>query len=640
MSGFRSRLAVISAVLVTAGCSFEIERPFTGNDSADPGQSTDARAEVSAPDLPVDGAEVRFPDDAPTDLSGEVRESGDSAPAEQVIPDVVDTVAPDEVSPGECLVADDCAPALGPPKLCHKWECELESGLGVCLLVHNDGAWCEDGDQCTVGDACQGGFCTPGGELECVPSGPCRESSCDPFAGCVEENITGSCDDGDACTDSDHCVMGECKGAVVKCDDSNFCTDDSCDPLDGCMYEFNTKQCNDKDPCTGPDTCQEGQCVGVDVGCQCQNDQDCEALPSWNWCAGKPHCKKVVVPHVCKPLPGTAVECPQVGGPGAECVKNECLPETGECELLPVNDGGACDIGNKCNLDAHCMQGVCQGGLKVDCDDFDPCTQDECNPAEGCTYTPLPNCAPCIEEGNQFSSIGLPGDPSCCPGLQAIPVCEPSACGPQDPGCDGCECAGSAMVCSQCPNGVCEDWENICNCEKDCEASAGNCKEKGGECHTMVVNDLNLGCPENTAGDSQVSGCMVGEICCLPVDLCANVQCPAGMQCYFGVCTLNPGVCQGIPFQGCCDGVMLKYCTGDKVVKTDCTSNPACGWNPDKAFYDCGTKGEPDPSGQLPLACPSGCVPQCGDKMCGNDGCGGSCGSCPPNMYCKEGMCI
>ena len=34
------------------------------------------------------------------------------------------------------------------------------------------------------------------------------------------------------------------------------------------------------------------------------------------------------------------------------------------------------------------------------------------------------------------------------------------------------------------------------------------------------------------------------------------------------------------------------------------------------------------------------CVPQCGGKQCGDDGCAGSCGACPPDYVCQEGACI
>ena len=37
------------------------------------------------------------------------------------------------------------------------------------------------------------------------------------------------------------------------------------------------------------------------------------------------------------------------------------------------------------------------------------------------------------------------------------------------------------------------------------------------------------------------------------------------------------------------------------------------------------------------LSCP--CTPACDGKECGNDGCGGSCGTCDPGFYCDQGSC-
>ncbi len=33
------------------------------------------------------------------------------------------------------------------------------------------------------------------------------------------------------------------------------------------------------------------------------------------------------------------------------------------------------------------------------------------------------------------------------------------------------------------------------------------------------------------------------------------------------------------------------------------------------------------------------CEPECGEKQCGDDGCGGICGSCPPYHFCQAGAC-
>jgi hypothetical protein len=41
----------------------------------------------------------------------------------------------------------------------------------------------------------------------------------------------------------------------------------------------------------------------------------------------------------------------------------------------------------------------------------------------------------------------------------------------------------------------------------------------------------------------------------------------------------------------------------------------------------------------LSLKCQSGCIPACGDKECGDDGCLGTCGSCAPGTACVDGAC-
>jgi hypothetical protein len=55
---------------------------------------------------------------------------------------------------------------------------------------------------------------------------------------------------------------------------------------------------------------------------------------------------------------------------------------------------------------------------------------------------------------------------------------------------------------------------------------------------------------------------------------------------------------------GCCEGNVLKYCDSGKLRVLPCTLNPSCGWLANAQLYDCGTPGQPDPQGKLPMACP------------------------------------
>ena len=104
--------------------------------------------------------------------------------------------------------------------------------------------------------------------------------------------------------------------------------------------------------------------------------------------------------------------------------------------------------------------------------------------------------------------------------------------------------------------------------------------------------------------------------------------------------------CSGIPADGCCDQARTShyFCkvVNDEEITciTDCGA-ASCGWDCDTSGgecitwpaasgeYACGqSPAEPDETGEHPWTCPKLCAPSCGGKDCGDDGCGGTCGSC------------
>jgi hypothetical protein len=77
-----------------------------------------------------------------------------------------------------------------------------------------------------------------------------------------------------------------------------------------------------------------------------------------------------------------------------------------------------------------------------------------------------------------------------------------------------------------------------------------------------------------------------------------------------------------------CDGDILKSCSGNgNITEFNCAGvNKTCGQNPDGSF------------GCLDS---SQCTPQCAGKQCGDNLCGGSCGSCPKEFSCNsDGQCV
>jgi len=113
--------------------------------------------------------------------------------------------------------------------------------------------------------------------------------------------------------------------------------------------------------------------------------------------------------------------------------------------------------------------------------------------------------------------------------------------------------------------------------------------------------------------------------------------CGGDWSCYPGG---GPTGCDGLTYEGCCDGNVLKYCENNQIKTINCGNQPQCGWDSQNKFYNCGTNGGSDPSGKYPKDCGGGCEPNCAGKECGGDGCGGSCGTCAGDETCQSGQCV
>jgi hypothetical protein len=116
-----------------------------------------------------------------------------------------------------------------------------QEALDICA-VSPEGALCDDGKACTISDHCMGGVCvgmvapdnTPctDGDV-CTINDVCTAGLC---AGTVAPDDH-TCTDGDPCTDPDTCHAGKCRPGPPKvCDDGNICTTDSCVVNKGCLF--------------------------------------------------------------------------------------------------------------------------------------------------------------------------------------------------------------------------------------------------------------------------------------------------------------------------------------------------------------------------------------------------------------------
>ena len=251
-------------------------------------------------------------------------------------------VCDQEQFPYKCVINPEtivtCPEPDGASAFCIQSHCDPASG--ECSFVpDHEGFPCEDGDICTASDHCHLGQCEAGDAFSCDDGNPCTDDSCQADAGCIHQSNNHPCDDANSCTTGDVCADGMCHGSgSVDCDDDNVCTKDTCTPDSGCNHELIAAACSDGDPCTVNDQCSGGVCVS-----------------------------------------GPTLDC----NDGNACTDDACNDD-GLCQHVP-NDG-ACDDGNACTAGDKCSGGWCLGNSPVECDDDNICTDDSCAPAAGCLF--------------------------------------------------------------------------------------------------------------------------------------------------------------------------------------------------------------------------------------------------------------
>ncbi|MBC8293446.1 MAG: hypothetical protein H8E45_09820, partial [Proteobacteria bacterium] len=316
---------------------------------------------------------------------------------------------------------------------------------------------CDDSDACTQSDSCQAGVCTGSNPVVCTASDQCHTvGSCDPGTGVCSDPAAGNgvvCDDGDECTQSDTCQAGVCTGSnPVVCTASDQCHDvGSCDPGTGVCSDPATGDgtaCDDGDECTQSDTCQAGVCTGSN-------------------------------PVVCT----ASDQCHDVGS---------CDAGTGVCSDPATGDGTACDDGDPATTSDVCTGGVCSG--------VDLCAAVTCTASDQCHD--VGTCAP---------STGACSDPASANG---------TACDDGDPVTTGDECVG----------GVCGGTDLCatvtCTASDQCHV-AGSCDQATGLCSDPIAGN-GTGCDD---GDPATTSDVCTGGVCSGVDLCATVTCTASDQC-------------------------------------------------------------------------------------------------------------
>ena len=218
---------------------------------------------------------------------------------------------------------------------------------------------------------------------------------------------------GDPC---DPCVNDGVVTPPEQCDDGNFVNGDCCTA--DCQFEPNGSACGDDGEACTADQCDgTGTCVHppLSAGTVCRASNGvCD--PAEQCDGATPSCpadQKSTA--VCRPIGGICDVAESCDGVSDDCPADAfepsstvCRPDAGDCDVpdfctgsgaaCPADakepNGTPCSDGTVCTQSDSCQGGTCTGSDPLDCNDDNGCTQDSCDPLDGCqnVATPLPSC--------------------------------------------------------------------------------------------------------------------------------------------------------------------------------------------------------------------------------------------------------
>ena len=557
--------------------------------------------------------------------------NGDVRLPEAAVPEVIDWLVPE-------LLAPDL-PFVDLTSGC-------EAGTG-CFLDP-----CENGEDCLSG-LCVGHLGNDVCTIECVEECPqgwlCEQlgEGPDTMFACISP-FTHLCR---PCSKSSDCVapLGIEDVCLAFGDEGSFCGADCA----------STGNCPDGFECIDGQTVEGGQVkncrpAGGEL-CVCSGQSvklglttTCLVTNEWGGCQGHRQCLEAGLSDCDADQPGAEVcdgldnncdgqvdelDCSDEDA----CTEDSCDPAQG-CIHLPLT-GTECADGNVCTLADHCEEGICVG-TAINCDDKDPCTEDLCDPTGGCDY--LFNSAPCDDQ-DPCTAGDLCAD-GVCQGTQLSCQCK------EDLDCleleDGDPCNGT-LYCNtgKLPHTCDIVPGSLIDCPPHDGLNEGclnnTCNPQTGKCE-LVADNEDKACDDSNA-------CLVGESC--QEGQCAGgieTNCNDGNPCTDDLCEPSAG-CQHVANQAqcedgdsctlsdaCVDGVCqpgpTQQCNdGNPCTDDFCDPVLGCVHNPNGAICDDGnfcTQGDVCSLG----ACKAGGAIECGDdNICTDD-------SCDPAVGCVHSL--
>ena len=471
--------------------------------------------------------------------SGMTGSTVDTMPGETVADSqAVDTAQPDtatedggtpDTTSADTAASDTSAPDAGPGVGCEPGDgCFGESCDGnddclsgvchacgrLCLLKTCD-ATCHEGWSCKlVGGVGDGGYaCVSDTSHLCLPCATSADCASDESVNaCVSYGEEGSfC--GAACEASEDCPSGYSCEDVETVDGvtSKQCVANSgvCSCTNLAISSARSTPCHIEN--------EFGLCEGIRA-CGESGLTDCNALePSMEICNGiDDNCNGIDDEGTCDD--------------GNDCTIDTCDGANG-CTYEPI-DGGECLDGDPCTVADNCQAGQCVG-TPVECKDDNPCTDDGCDGAGGCTFTF--NSEPC-DDGDPCTLADTCQEGACAPTVDLTcddnNPCTDDVC--SDTGCIHSPLAGACddgNACTEgdaCQNGACLGLSAVF-CDDGNTCTSDSCSPADGCISTP-----------------NAAPCDDGDLCTLK-DTCKDGACaPSGVALNYTMKTCTDYVCNAI----------------------------------------------------------------------------------------------
>lgn len=347
------------------------------------------------------------------------------------------------------------------------------------------------------------------------------------------------------------------------------------------------------------------------------------------------------------------------------CTVGDCALPAASCSGQPAVDGAACSDGNACTGGETCIASACTAGIAIVCNDNKLCTDDSCQPAKGCVFSP--NASACSD--NNKCTVGDHCTKGTCGFVSVLACTDGNGCTVDS--CDagkGCQSVDATTACElgslcfpgNCKSGVCVAAPPLdCNDGNPCTADACNVLvgclkapttapcEDGDKC---TGGDS---CAEGKCTSGKPIGCNDGNVCtddsCQPATGCAHsansAKCDDTDPCTLGDVCKN-SLCTGPQTLDCNDA---NQCTDDSCIQfvgcahlansEPCNDGDACSVGEACDGKTCKPLAQASCSDTNPCT-DDGCSSTVGCKITFNKAACTDGNSCTTGDTCGKGACV